>query len=404
MNKRLNAAVVLTMLLAVIAVTVSIKFNENHKNFSPNAEEKPQSISATEDEAKEKMRGLWISYISLDMTGTDRSEEAFREKIRKIAKTAEEYNCNSVFIHVRAFSDAFYNSQLFPSSHVLWGEQGAEQSFDGLSIICEEFHKESLAVHAWINPYRVTASKDAFELSANNIYSKNKDICIEYNEGIYLNPAKREARKFIVDGVKEIIENYPVDGIHFDDYFYPTSDEDFDKEMYNTYLKSCKSQRDAMPLTKWRQNNVNMLVSEVYRCIKSFDKNISFGISPQGNIENDLYMGADIKSWCEQTGYVDYICPQLYFSLENPALGFEAGLEDWLEFDFHTGLDFYVGLGVYKAGTDADSGTWLKEDNILSRELELIRKKKLQGFVLYDYEAMLKSEAQAELINLNKLL
>lgn len=404
MNKHLNAAVVLTMLLAVAAVAISIKFNDNNKNSSHNTGDNTQTVSATEDETEEEMRGIWVSYISLDMTGTDRSEEAFRGKLKKIADVAEKYSCNSVFIHVRAFGDAFYCSGLFPSSHVLWGKQGADENFDGLSIMCEEFHKKDIEVHAWINPYRITANKDSFELSANNIYCKNKEICIEHDKGIYLNPAKREARKLIVDGVKEIIENYPVDGIHFDDYFYPTSDEGFDKEMYNTYLKSCKSQKDAMPLTKWRQNNVNLLVSEVYRSIKSFDQNISFGISPQGNIENDLYMGADVKSWCEHTGYVDYICPQLYFSLENPALGFEAGLEDWLEFEFHKELDFYVGLGVYKAGSDADSGTWLKKDNILSQELELVRKKKLQGFVLYDYEALLKSEAQTELTNLNKIL
>ncbi len=407
MNKGLNAAVIITMILAILSVAVSIKYNENNKSNSNDVEKKsPQSSSASEDEAEEKeeISGIWVSYISLDMSDTDRSEEAFREKLRDIAKTAKEYNINSVFIHVRAFCDAFYKSELFPSSHILWGAQGSIQNFDGLEIMCEEFHKESLDVHAWINPYRITADKESFELSQNNIYCKNKDICIEYEKGIYLNPAKAAARKLIVDGVKEIIEKYPVDGIHFDDYFYPTSDEAFDKEMYNTYLKSCQSERDAMPLTRWRQNNVNLLISEVYQSIKDYNPDISFGISPQGNIDNDLYMGADVKSWCEHIGYVDYICPQLYFSLENPALGFEAGLESWLEFDFHSELDFYVGLGVYKAGTDADSGTWLKENNILSRELSLIREKKLQGFVLYDYEALLKSETQDELKHLKKIL
>ena len=204
--------------------------------------------------------------------------------------------------------------------------------------------------------------------------------------------------------MKEIIDKYPVNGIHFDDYFYPTADENFDKDLYNTYLTSCKSQRDAMPLTQWRQNNVNMLISEVYRNIKSVNPDLSFGISPQGNIENDLMMGADVESWCEQIGYIDYICPQMYFSLENPALRFEAGLEKWLEFDFHGELEVYVGLGVYKAGSDADSGTWLNESTNLSKELEIIRNKKLHGFVLYDYESMLKSETQSELTNLKKVL
>ena len=136
MKKHLNAAVIITMILAVLSVAISIKFNENNRSFSPAVNRKPQSMSATKDESPKEMRGLWVSYISLDMSGTDRSEEAFREKLRNISATAKEYSCNSVFIHVRAFCDAFYDSEIFPSSHILWGKQGSEENFDGLKIMC----------------------------------------------------------------------------------------------------------------------------------------------------------------------------------------------------------------------------------------------------------------------------
>lgn len=107
-------------------------------------------------------------------------------------------------------------------------------------------------------------------------------------------------------------------------------------------------------------------------------------------------MGADVKSWCECIGYVDYICPQLYYSLENPALGFKVGLDRWLEFDLHENLKVYAGLAVYKAGTDADEGTW-SDGDILKKELEIIRDNNLDGFVLYDYEAVISDNTKDEM-------
>lgn len=393
MKNRLSMAVILTLILAVLSVAVSANHNQRNQKSLPVISSNIET-TATDDE--EEMRGMWVSYISLDMNGTDYSEKSFREKFGKIITTANEYDCNSLFVHVRAFCDAFYESQIFPSSHVLWGNQGTTPEYDALEIMCEMCKENNLEIHAWINPYRVMAGTSEFKLSDNNPYVRDNTLGIEYEGVIYLNPAKRDARKLITDGVREIIENYPVDGIHFDDYFYPTSDESFDKAEYNQYLKAFASQRDAMPLVKWRQNNVNMLIAEVYQTIKSFDKNIEFGISPQGNIDNDLEMGADVKSWCECIGYVDYICPQLYYSLENPALGFKAGLDRWLEFDLHENLKVYAGLAVYKAGTDADEGTW-SDGDILKKELEIIRDKNLDGFVLYDYEAVISDNTKDEM-------
>lgn len=399
MKKPVSLAVILTIIL----VAVSVITCANHKSKNTNYTEPVVSQNiATEDETE--LRGLWVSYISLDMSGTDYSEESFREKFENIATTAKKTGCNALFVHVRAFCDALYKSDIFPSSHILWGEQGKEETYDALEIMCEICSNEKLEIHAWINPYRVTTDLSKFGLSENNPYIKDNDLGIEYDGGIYLNPAKKDVRKLIVDGVNEIIRNYKVDGIHFDDYFYPTDDATFDKAQYNQYLKAFASEDDAMPLKEWRKNNVNMLIAEVYRTVKSYDQNIKFGISPQGNIENDLSMGADVKAWCECLGYVDYICPQLYYSLENPALKFEAGLDKWLEFKHHKDLRFYVGLAVYKAGTDEDDGTWKPYDNILARELEIIRNRKSDGFVLYDYEALKSENAKAEIENFKKNL
>ncbi len=399
MNKHLSLAVIFTLILAVVSVIVSANHN---KSIRENTRPAIKQNIATDDEAE--MRGLWVSYISLNMNGTDYSEKAFRDKFDDITYTAKEYGCNALFVHVRPFCDAFYESEVFPSSHILWGKQGDKEAYDALRIMSEICHKENLEIHAWINPYRVMTGTSDFTLSKNNPYMIDRTLGIEHDGGIYLNPAKKDARKLIVEGVKEILENYEVDGIHFDDYFYPTADESFDKAQYNQYLKAFASERDALPLAEWRKNNVNMLVAEVYRTVKSYDENILFGISPQGNIENDMNMGADVKAWSECIGYVDYICPQLYYSLENPALRFEAGLDKWLELSFHQNLRVYAGLAVYKAGTDADSGTWKPYDDILAKEYEIIKNKKLDGFILYDYEALKSENTKAEMENFKKLL
>lgn len=393
MKKHLSVAVILTLILAVVSVIVSANHNKSLRESSEPV--LAVTEAATEDEAE--MRGMWVSYISLDMSGSDRSEESFREKFNEIASTAKEYGCNALFVHVRAFCDALYKSTIFPSSHILWGEQGAEESYDALKIMCEICEKENLKIHAWINPYRVMTGTSGFELSADNPYIKDSTLGVEYDGGIYLNPANKDVRNLIVNGVKEIIENYKVDGIHFDDYFYPTTDENFDKAEYNQYLKSFQSEIDAMPLKEWRKNNVNMLVAEVYRTVKEYDPNIKFGISPQGNVQNDLEMGADVEAWCECIGYVDYICPQLYYSIENPALKFQAGLDEWLQFNLREDLKFYAGLAVYKAGTDADEGTWEISNDILTQELAIIRENSLDGFILYDYEAIISENAKAEM-------
>lgn len=400
MKKSMSLTIVITFILAIFSVCYSAYHNQNLKNAATPTV--AQNSPATQDEAE--MRGMWVSYISLDMNGTDYSEKSFTDKFLKITATAKEYGCNALFVHTRPFCDAMYKSEIFPSSHVLWGKQGSKTTYDALEIMCKICKENNLQLHAWINPYRVKSEGSSFELSQNNPYIMDSSIGVEYNGAVFLNPAKKDTRKLIVEGVAEIIENYDVDGIHFDDYFYPTSDENFDKAEYNQYLKSCKSESDALPLTEWRKSNVNMLISEVYRKIKETAPNVKFGISPQGNIENDLNMGADVKSWVECIGYVDYICPQLYYSLENPALGFKSGLKSWLEFKPHTNLKFYVGLGVYKAGSDEDEGTWLLSDNILSQELEIIRKNKSDGYILYDYEAIISEKAKTEMTNFKKKL
>jgi len=362
------------------------------------------SSKATADtpESDEEMRGVWVSYMELSMENeSSKTQKAFEDKFTEIAQKCRESGFNTLIVQVRPFCDALYKSSYFPWSHILTGTQGENPQYDALQIMCDICKENNLKIHAWINPYRVSSNETPKKLSDNNPYIKNSEIGIKTDNGIFLDPSNETAQQLICDGVKEIAENYDVDGIQFDDYFYPTEDESFDKKQYEAYIEKY-GKENSMSLDNWRMQNVNTLICKVYRTIKSVDSSVEFGISPQGNIGNNDGLYADVKSWCTCKGFADYICPQIYFSLENPALTFEDCLDSWTSLDFDENVKLYVGLGGYKAGNgEYDEETWLLSDSILADEYDILRNNKsVMGFMLYSYSCLEDDTAKKEINNL----
>ncbi len=362
---------------------------DNNRNITP-------VNNSTYDEVETKMKGVWLSYISLDMQNNDKSEEAFKEKMNTIIKTTKESGFNTLIVQVRPFCDALYKSNYYPYSHILTGEQGKNPGYDPLQIMCELCHQNNLNIHAWINPYRVSTNETPDSLSDDNPYIKDRAIGFEHNGNIYLDPSNDKAVRLITNGVIEIVRKYDVDGIQFDDYFYPENCDYVDDEIYQIYSDS-----EEAPLSKedWRAQNVNNMIQKVYQAVHTYADDVVFGISPQGNLENNKALGADVITWCENEGYIDYICPQIYFSLDNPALTFEESLNEWLELKLHRNLKFYVGLAGYKGGTEDDEGTWLDNDDILKNEIEIAENENTDGIMLYSYECFSSEENQAEIEN-----
>lgn len=362
------------------------------------------SSKATADtpENDEEMRGVWVSYMELSMENeSSKTQKAFEDKFTEIAQKCRNSGFNTLIVQVRPFCDALYKSSYFPWSHILTGTQGENPQYDALQIMCDICKENNLKIHAWINPYRVSSNENPKKLSDNNPYIKNSEIGIKTDNGIFLDPSNETAQQLISDGVKEIAENYDVDGIQFDDYFYPTEDESFDKKQYEAYIEKY-GKENSMTLDNWRMQNVNTLICKVYRTIKSVDSSVEFGISPQGNIGNNDGLYADVKSWCTCKGFADYICPQIYFSLENPALTFEDCLNSWTSLDFDENVKLYVGLGGYKAGKgEYDEETWLLSDSILADEYDILRNNKsVRGFMLYSYNSLEDDTAKKEINNL----
>lgn len=362
------------------------------------------SSKATADtpESNEEMRGVWVSYMELSMENeSSKTQKAFEDKFTEIAEKSRESGFNTLIVQIRPFCDALYKSSYFPWSHILTGTQGKNPQYDALQIMCDICKENNLKIHAWINPYRVSSNETPKKLSGNNPYIKNSEIGIKTDNGIFLDPSNETAQQLISDGVKEIAENYDVNGIQFDDYFYPTEDESFDKKQYEAYIEKY-GKENSMSLDNWRMQNVNTLICKVYRTIKSVDSSVEFGISPQGNIGNNDGLYADVKSWCTCKGFADYICPQIYFSLENPALTFEDCLNSWTSLDFDENVKLYVGLGGYKAGNgEYDEETWLLSDSILADEYDILcNNKSVRGFMLYSYSCLEDDTAKKEINNL----
>lgn len=356
-----------------------------------------------------EMMAVWVPYMSLSVEDNP-SQEAFEKKFDEIIKTSKEHNMNTLIVHVRPFGDALYPSEYYPWSHILTGTQGKDPGYDPLSYMVEAAHKAGLEFHAWINPLRIKVSDTPKKLSDDNPYTKwksDKDksgYVLDWDGDLYFNPAYPGVRKYIIESVGEIVKNYPVDGIHFDDYFYPTSDVDYDKASYDAYTDSLG--KDTTPLTQnaWRTANINALVSGVYSAVHNLSSHTVFGISPQGNIDNDISMGADVYSWGKTAGYVDYICPQIYVSFDHPLLPYDSTADEWRQLVKNDAVKLYIGLAVYKAGSDADEGSWEGSQDILQKEIEYGRELKADGFMLYSYDYLVNDQTKKEIENVMKII
>ncbi len=363
--------------------------------LEPTEEPQEMEVHAPVSSKGGELAGVWVPYMSLE-TG-EHTREAFERNFKSIADSAREKGLNALFVHVRPFSDALYPSRLYPWSHILTGTQGKGPGFDPLEFMVEYAHGLGLEFHAWINPLRVSTDKTPGELSGQIAELREDEpyYFMEWQGALYLDPAYPYVRTLIAKGAAEIAEKYPVDGIHFDDYFYPSQDGSLDAEAYGLHVETVS---EPLDLQEWRKANISAMVAEVYQRVKAARPETQFGISPQGNIENDLGMGADVKAWCAMPGYLDYICPQVYYGFENPGLSYTEALEDWQGIYKREGLKLYIGLALYKAGDSAQGEAWAGGD-VISRQIEAARGLPCNGVVLYSSAFLDAEQTAAEMAN-----
>ncbi len=345
-------------------------------------------------EKTKEIRALWISiYDMSQFKGV--SEGGFRAKAENMFRDIAEKDFQHVFVQVRPSGDALYKSEIYPWSKYISGEQGLSPGYDPLEIFISVAHSHNLKLHAWINPYRISGtSSDMENLSDDNparkMYEQNgSDIYFSTN-GIYYNPASLNVQKLILDGVRELVKNYDIDGIHIDDFFYPTTDEEIDKNEFAEY----KDNKGKSSLGEWRREQVNAFVTGMYSAVKNKNKNIIVSISPCADIEeNKNTHFADVEKWCSQSGFCDWIIPQIYYGFRNEYMPFDRVLDNWCDIVTNKDVKLIIGLASYKCGEEdlyAGKGKdeWQTKDNILSEQLKLLRKKECDGFSLFSYNSL----------------
>lgn len=358
----------------------------------------PISVSSKSSEK----RAVWISFLEYQKILKGKTEKEFRNSICEYFDKCAEYGLNTVIVHARSHGDAYYKSAYFPSSVNFTESRQNAFPFDPLKITVEEAHKRGLKIEAWVNPYRGNNTSDSFAtddpvakwLGTDKVFKWGKREA--NSEYYYFNPGEPEVRELIIRGVIEIVDNYDIDGIHFDDYFYPTADASVDTASFQKY-------GGGRTFKCFRTECVNELVSSVYKEIKA-RKNITFGISPSGNIDNCINKSfADVKLWGSKEGYVDYLMPQLYWDYGQGTLPFETALSNWKETVTNPKVKLAVGLAAYRV-VDTPSEFWSSGD-ILKRQVEDSRKiTDFSGFSIFRYEDFFSDRLKKERNNLKRIL
>ncbi len=335
------------------------------------------------------------------------NSEQLKNEYIAIVEKCKSIGANAIIFQVRPAADAFYNSPYEPWSEWLTGKQGRapDPYFDPLEFMIEETHKRGMEFHAWVNPYRAVATLTHANICPNHITRTKPEWFFDYDINRYFNPGIPEARTYIVSVISDIVRRYDIDGIHFDDYFYPYPVKDENNKMidipdYSTFKKYGQGYSD---IKDWRRNNVNMLIMETNDSIKSIKPWVKFGVSPAGVWRNKGYdhegsatlglasydwLYADVLLWLKQ-GWIDYVAPQLYWNIGHPRADFKILVDWWDKYSYNT--DLYIGLNVHGIDATRKDPDW-GNPNQIPKQIKLARAhKSVKGFILYRYQSLAKN-------------
>lgn len=345
---------------------------------------------------RREMRGMWLAIVDNwdwpSRQGLDRQTQ--QRELTTLLDAATKQRLNAVFFQVRPTADALWPSPYEPWSEYLTGVQGKNPGWNPLEFAVHEAHKRGLELHAWFNPYRVAKHGNRNRLIANHPAHKHPEWVLEYGGQLYYNPGIPQVRKFIQEAIMDAVRRYPVDGVHFDDYFYPypVAGESFpDDEAYEMYGQNFTDRSD------WRRANVNQLIKELKEKIASINRTVRFGVSPWAIWRNDttdrrgsqtktavqsyddLY--ADTQLWVRQE-WVDYIMPQLYWPFGFQVADYAKLVPWWTQTVKGTTVDLYIGEALYKVGSE-EPAAW-QDSSELSRHLTFTnRYREVHGHVYF---------------------
>ncbi len=349
---------------------------------------------------KREFRAVWIATV--DNIDWPSSKNLLpiqqRSEFTSLLNFHKSVGMNAVFVQVRAAGDAFYAKSPEPWSEWLTGKQGREPSpmWDPMDFMVEEAHKRGLEFHAWLNLNRLV-HKSSTSVSSENISKKHPEWILSYDGYKLFNFGIPEVRQFITDMTVNVAKNYDIDGIHFDDYFYPYAAPGQvirDDDAYQKYGSDFANKAD------WRRHNVDLLVKQIHDALHEVNPKLKFGISPfgvwrnrntdpsgsqtQGGLASYDDLFADSRKWVKE-GWVDYIAPQVYFSSGFKKVPFKNMVDWWAENSF--GRHFYVGLAAYRVGYQDKDTNWANPTE-LPKQFRYLRDKESEGAIFFSSRSL----------------
>jgi uncharacterized lipoprotein YddW (UPF0748 family) len=358
----------------------------------------PQSASP-----KREFRGVWIATVenidwpSYKYLTADQQKQEFITIINRLQKD----KFNAVFVQIRPSSDALYESSIEPWSEWLTGQQGRSPSpnYDPLKFIIDECHKRGIEIHAWFNPFRSIMNVSTSSISPQHISRQHPSWNVTYGNSKYLDPGLPEVRSYVLKVVMDVVRRYPIDGVHFDDYFYPykINKQKFpDAQTFRQYSRGIKN------LDNWRRDNINLFVKSISDSIRNIKPMLKFGISPSGIWKNkgsdpagSSSRGAesfnstysDSRKWLRE-GWIDYLVPQVYWHIGNIRADYKT-LADWWN-DNSFGKNIYLGESVYRLTADKNIA-WSSASQI-PNQIKLNRRlNNIKGSVFFNTTSVLKN-------------
>jgi uncharacterized lipoprotein YddW (UPF0748 family) len=327
---------------------------------------------------KREFRAVWIAHISnIDWPSSktlipQRQRDEFVEQLDQHKLS----NINAVVVQIRPSCDAIYPSNIEPWSEWLTGKQGQSPGYDPLQFMITETHKRGMEFHAWFNPYRAVVSTTSSSVDTGHVSVKHPDWCITYGTLKFLDPGLPAVRNYVTSVIMDVVRRYDIDAVHFDDYFYPYPQAGLTIADDNTYAQNG---RGIATKDNWRRDNVDLLIKMVGDSIKNAKKYVKFGISPFGiwrnntsdalgsetkGLESYSAIYGDSRKWIQQ-GWLDYIAPQLYWSIGYAPAPYEALVPWWSSVS--TNRHLYIGQGTYRINTNTSDPNWLKANEVPSQ-------------------------------------